>query len=52
MSDAKPMPDKIEVEVDDASAGSLARAIFQAATPPDPSLRTGGQNPSQDDNAD
>ena len=35
----------------DASAESLARAIFRAATPPDPPVRTGG-HPSQDDNAD
>ena len=52
MIDAKPMPDKIEVEVDEARAESMARAIFRAATPPDSSLKTDSQKPSQTDGAD
>ena len=39
MTDTKPMPDKIEVEVDEARAETMVRAIFRAATPPNPSLK-------------
>lgn len=47
----KPIRPMSEAE-HDVRAESLVRAVFRAATPPDPSLRTGAQKPSKTDNAD
>ena len=52
MTDAKPMIDKLEVEVNETRAESMARAIFRAATPQDSSLKADSQKPPQTDSAD